>query len=122
MITKKNRKLARQKRHLRIRNRVSGTTERPRLAVYRTLKHMYAQLIDDTQGRTLVAASTLDPELKPALDGLAKQEEASRVGRLIADRAKAAGISKVVFDRAGFLYHGRVKHLADAAREAGLVF
>ena len=122
MITKKSRNLARLKRHRRIRNRVVGTPERPRLSVFRSLKHMYAQVIDDTQGRTLAAASTLDPSLRDSLATLPKVEEAARVGALVAERARAAGITKVVFDRGGYLYHGRVQRLADAAREAGLVF
>ena len=122
MITKKSRNLARLKRHRRIRNRVVGTPERPRLSVFRSLKHMYAQVIDDSQGRTLAAASTLDPSLRDSLAALPKVEEAARVGALVAERARAAGITKVVFDRGGYLYHGRVQRLADAAREAGLVF
>ena len=122
MITKKSSQAARQKRHQRIRNRVQGTPERPRLAVFRSLKHMYAQVIDDTRGHTLAAASTLDPQVRGELAGLPKVEEAARVGRLVAERAKAAGVETVVFDRAGYLYHGRVRRLADAAREAGLVF
>ena len=125
MFRKKSSAKARQKRHLRIRMRVSGTAERPRLAVFRSLKHMYAQLIDDTApggSRTLVAASTLDADLRPELTELKKQDEAARVGRLVAERAKAAGITSVVFDRGGYLYHGRVQKLADAAREAGLTF
>ncbi len=105
-------------RHLRVRKKVSGTPNRPRLAVFRSLKHVYAQVIDDTQGRTLVAASTLDPELKPQLEGKSHQnvDASVMVGRLIAQRALDKGISKVVFDRGGFKYHGRVKALADAAR------
>ena len=122
MITKKSSQAARQKRHQRIRNRVQGTPQRPRLAVFRSLKHMYAQVIDDTRGHTLAAASTLDPQVRGELAGLPKVEEAARVGRLVAERAKAAGVETVVFDRAGYLYHGRVRRLADAAREAGLVF
>ena len=122
MIRKKSSAQARQKRHRRIRSRLQGTTERPRLTVFRSLKHMYAQVIDDTQGRTLVAASTLDSGLRPELTELKKVDEAERVGRLVAERAKAAGITQVVFDRSGYLYHGRVKKLADAAREAGLTF
>jgi large subunit ribosomal protein L18 len=122
MITKKSSQEARQKRHQRIRNRVQGTPQRPRLAVFRSLKHMYAQVIDDTRGHTLAAASTLDPQVRGDLAGLPKVEEAARVGRLVAERAKAAGVETVVFDRAGYLYHGRVRRLADAAREAGLVF
>src|SRR5919202_1249601 len=122
MITKKSSQAARQKRHQRIRNRVQGTPQRPRLAVFRSLKHMYAQVIDDTRGHTVAAASTLDPALRGELANLPKSEEAVRVGKLIAERAKAAGVSKVVFDRAGYLYHGRVQKLADAAREGGLSF
>ncbi|HEX2036381.1 MAG TPA: 50S ribosomal protein L18 [Chloroflexota bacterium] len=122
MITKKSRSLARQKRHQRIRKRVEGTAARPRLSVFRSLKHIYAQVIDDTQGRTLAAASTLDPALREVLPTLPKVEEAARVGALVAERARAAGISTVVFDRGGYLYHGRVRRLADAAREGGLVF
>ncbi|MBI3972450.1 MAG: 50S ribosomal protein L18 [Chloroflexi bacterium] len=122
MITKKSRSEAREKRHQRIRRRIQGTPERPRLNVFRSNAHIYAQIIDDTQMRTLVAASTLDSELRGGLAGTPKQEEAARVGALVAQRALAAGISRVVFDRGGYLYHGRVQKLADAAREAGLVF
>ncbi len=111
---------ARQKRHERIRLHLSGSTDRPRLAVFRSLNHIYAQVIDDTTGRTLAAASSLEKELKGI--GQAKTEEAKTVGRLIAERARSAGIERVVFDRAGFRYHGRIKSLADAAREAGLEF
>ncbi|WP_376789510.1 50S ribosomal protein L18 [Thermoflexus sp.] len=112
----------RQRRHRRVRKKVFGTPERPRLSVFRSLKHIYAQIIDDTRGVTLAAASTLDPELREQLDGLTKTEKARLVGRLIAQRALAKGIRKVVFDRGGYKYHGRVKALADAAREAGLEF
>jgi large subunit ribosomal protein L18 len=115
-----SRSAARQKRHERIRLRFAGTAERPRLAVFRSLNHIYAQVIDDTSGRTLAAASTLEPELKSSKQ--TKTEEAAVVGRLVAERAKTAGIERVVFDRAGFRYHGRIKSLADAAREAGLDF
>ena len=111
---------ARQKRHERIRLRLSGSPERPRLTVFRSLNHIYAQVIDDTTGRTLAAASSLEKELKTA--GQKKTDEAKTVGRLIAERARSAGIEQVVFDRAGFRYHGRIKSLADAAREAGLEF
>ena len=111
---------ARQKRHERIRLRLSGSPERPRLAVFRSLNHIYAQVIDDTTGKTLAAASSLEKELKTA--GHKKTDEARLVGRLIAERARSAGIERVVFDRAGFRYHGRIKSLADAAREAGLEF
>jgi large subunit ribosomal protein L18 len=122
MITKKSRNLARKKRHRRIRTWLKGTPERPRLSVFRSLKHMYAQVIDDSAGRTLAAASTLEPPLRGDMAGMAKVEEAAGVGRLIAERAKQAGVTQVVFDRGGYLYHGRVRRLADAAREAGLVF
>ena|SRR5919197_5445866 len=122
MIRKGSRKLARQKRHRRIRSRLTGTPDRPRLSVFRSLKHMYAQIIDDTAGRTLVAASTLDPPLRGAMAGVPKVEEAAGVGRLLAGRARQAGITQVVFDRGGYLYHGRVQRLAEAAREAGLIF
>jgi large subunit ribosomal protein L18 len=111
---------ARQKRHSRIRLHLAGTADRPRLAVFRSLNHIYAQVIDDASGRTLAAASTVDRELKGSK--ATKTEEAAVVGRLIAGRAKAAGVERVVFDRAGFRYHGRIKSLADAAREAGLDF
>ena len=111
---------ARQKRHERIRLSLAGTPERPRLAVFRSLNHIYAQVIDDTSGRTLAAASTLERELKGSRS--TKTEEAAVVGRLVAERAKSAGVERVVFDRAGFRYHGRIKSLADAAREAGLDF
>ena len=111
---------ARRKRHERIRLHLAGTDGRPRLAVFRSLNHIYAQVIDDTSGRTLAAASTVDKELKGSKS--TKSEEAAVVGRLIAQRAKAAGVERVVFDRAGFRYHGRIKSLADAAREAGLEF
>lgn len=113
---------ARRRRHQRVRKKVFGTPERPRLSVFRSLKHIYAQIIDDTRGITLAAASTLDPELRGQLDGLTKTEKARRVGGLIAQRALAKGIHQVVFDRGGYRYHGRVKALADAAREAGLEF
>ena len=111
---------ARQKRHARLRLRVAGDAGRPRLAVFRSLNHIYAQVIDDSSGRTLAAASSLEPDLKSAM--ASKSSEASTVGRIVAERARAAGVGRVVFDRAGFRYHGRVKSLADAAREAGLEF
>jgi large subunit ribosomal protein L18 len=115
-----NRGAARQKRHERIRLHLAGTSARPRLAVFRSVKHISAQVIDDSTGRTLAAASTLEPELRDSKQ--TKTDEAKVVGRLVAERAKTAGIDRVVFDRAGFRYHGRVKSLADAAREAGLDF
>jgi len=111
---------ARQKRHERIRLRLSGSPERPRLAVFRSLNQIYAQVIDDASGKTLASASSLEKELRTA--GGRKTDEAKSVGRLIAERARSAGIERVVFDRAGFRYHGRIKSLADAAREAGLEF
>jgi len=111
---------ARRKRHERIRLHMAGTDVRPRLAVFRSLNHIYAQVIDDASGRTLAAASTLEKDLRGSKSS--KAEEAAVVGRLLAERAKAAGIERVVFDRAGFRYHGRIKSLADAAREAGLEF
>jgi large subunit ribosomal protein L18 len=111
---------ARQKRHERIRLRLSGSPERPRLAVFRSLNHIYVQVIDDSTGKTLAAASSLEKELKGASQR--KSDGAKAVGRLIAERCKSAGIESVVFDRAGFRYHGRIKSLAEAAREAGLEF
>jgi large subunit ribosomal protein L18 len=115
-----SRSASRDKRHARLRLRLSGTGARPRLAVFRSLNHIYAQVIDDTSGTTVAAASSLESGLR-GTDG-SKTDDAKRVGRLVAERAKAAGIDKVVFDRAGFKYHGRVRSLAEAAREAGLDF
>jgi len=121
-MPKETRRSIRQRKHIRVRKKVFGTTDRPRLCVYRSLNHIYAQVIDDVQGRTLVAASTLAPELR-AGEGSRKNIAAARnVGKLIAEKAKAQGITKVVFDRGGNLYHGRVAALADAAREHGLDF
>lgn len=117
-----NSKQARKRRHRRIRYRLSGTAERPRLNVYRSLNHIYAQIIDDEAGETLVSASTIDSNLVADMDGKTKKEKAVIVGKTIAQRAKDAGIEKVVFDRGGYLYHGRVKSLADGAREGGLKF
>ncbi len=111
-----------RRRHARIRRSVSGTPDRPRLAVFRSNQHIYAQVIDDTQHHTLVAASTLEPELREKLESGANCSASVEVGKLVAQRALAKGITKVVFDRGGNLYHGRVKALADAAREAGLEF
>jgi len=113
---------ARKKRHKRIRKKVFGNIERPRLVVYRSLKHIYAQIIDDMKGHTLVSASTLDNELKGKYKYGGNIEAAKMVGHLIAKRAVTVGIKKVVFDRGGFKYHGRIKALADAAREEGLEF
>ncbi|HHW58200.1 MAG TPA: 50S ribosomal protein L18 [Clostridia bacterium] len=121
MITKPNRNALREKRHLRVRKKVFGTPERPRLNVFKSLKHIYVQIIDDTVGHTLVAASTLDPELRSIARGANKQS-AKLVGELIAKRALEKGIKDVVFDRGGYIYHGVVKELADAARQAGLNF
>jgi large subunit ribosomal protein L18 len=120
MTASVSRSAARHKRHARLRLRVTGDAARPRLAVFRSLNHIYAQVIDDASGRTLAAASSLEPDMRSATG--TKSAEASVVGRLVAERARAAGVGKVVFDRAGFRYHGRIKSLADAAREAGLDF
>jgi large subunit ribosomal protein L18 len=117
MLKQFDRKGARMRRHRRVRVRVAGTGERPRLSVFRSMHHVYAQLIDDVSGRTLAAASTV--QLKSGAKDL---EAAAAVGKSIAEKAKAAGVTAAVFDRGGFLYHGRVKALADAAREAGLEF
>jgi large subunit ribosomal protein L18 len=108
--------------HKRVRQRVEGTTERPRLCVYRSLGHIYAQVIDDRAGKTLVSASSVDKDTKKNLKGGGNIAAAKMIGKAIAERAKAAGVVKVVFDRGGYKYHGRVKALADAAREAGLQF
>ena len=119
-ISTKAKHAARLKRHSRLRKKVRGDSERPRLAVFRSNKHIVAQVIDDRAGKTLAAASTLETDLKSGATG--NIDAAKKVGRLIAERAKAAGVSAVVFDRGGFLYHGRVAAVADAAREAGLEF
>ena len=108
--------------HERVRQRVEGTPARPRLCVYRSLGHIYAQVIDDLSGKTMVSASSVDGETKKSLKGGGNISAAKVIGKTIAERAKAAGVSKVVFDRGGYKYHGRVKALADAAREAGLQF
>ena len=112
----------RDRRKLRIRHKVSGTPERPRMSVFRSLKHMYVQVVDDTQGKTLAHASTLSKDVKPQADDTHKTGGAEKVGQAIAAQLKAKGITKVVFDRNGYLYHGRVKALAEAARKAGLEF
>lgn len=122
MVNKKSRKEVRVKKHLRIRNRFSGTAERPRLAVYRSNNHMYAQIIDDTAGNTLVSASTLEKDVKAELAKTNDKDAAAYVGTVIGKRALEKGIRQVVFDRGGYLYHGKVAALADAAREAGLEF
>ncbi len=110
------------RRVFRVRKKIFGTPERPRLAVYRSLRHIYALLVDDVSGRTLTSVSTLTPEIREQIKGMKKTEQAAVVGRKIAEKAKALGIERVVFDRRGFKYHGRIKSLADAAREAGLKF
>lgn len=113
---------ARIRRHRRIRMKISGTAERPRLNVFRSLDHIYVQVIDDVAGNTLVSASTVENKLASALNGKTKKEQAVIVGKTVAERALEAGITTVVFDRGGYLYHGRVKALADSARESGLKF
>ena len=118
----KQRAEARARRHFRVRKKVYGTPERPRLNVFRSDKHIYAQVIDDTEGHTLAAASTVDSELAGKVKGKTKTEQAKLVGELVARRAQEKGIKSVVFDRGGYKYHGRVQALADAAREAGLEF
>lgn len=115
-------RIARKRRHTRVRGKIAGTAGRPRLNVFRSLGHIYAQVIDDTAGHTLASASTIDRELRDKIEGKGKSEAAKLVGELIAQRAQQAGVQTVVFDRGGFRYHGRVKALADAAREAGLKF
>ena len=122
MVSKKDRKVVRAKKHMRIRNRVNGTSECPRLAVFRSNNHMYAQIIDDTVGNTLVSASTAQKEVKAELEKTNDVAAAAYVGKLVAERALEKGITTVVFDRGGFIYHGKVQALADAAREAGLNF
>ncbi len=118
----RNGKARRIARHARVRRKVVGTSERPRLSVFRSLHHIYAQVIDDSQGVTLAAASSLEGELRSDRNGQKKSEVSKRVGALVAERAKSNGIESVVFDRGGYKFHGRVKALADAAREGGLVF
>ncbi|MBI4266820.1 MAG: 50S ribosomal protein L18 [Chloroflexi bacterium] len=115
-------KSARIRRHQRVRKKVEGISSRPRLSVFRSLNHIYAQVIDDTKGNTMVSASTLDPEIKTVTNGKKKADEAQLVGSVLARRARDKGIEQVVFDRGGYKYHGRVKALADAARQAGLKF
>ena len=122
MVSKKSRSEVRVKKHERMRNRFAGTAERPRLAVFRSNNHMYAQIIDDTVGKTLVSASTNEPEAKKALEKTNNVEAAAYVGKVIAERAIEKGIKEVVYDRGGFIYQGKVQALADAAREAGLNF
>lgn len=122
MIKHKSRNESRRRRHLRIRRAVRGTPERPRLSVFRSVAHIYAQVVDDGAGRTLAAASSLDPEIRTQAAGVKKTEAGKLVGQLVARRAKERGVSRVVFDRGGYLYHGRVKAVADGAREGGLEF
>jgi large subunit ribosomal protein L18 len=122
MIKKEDKNAVRRKRHYRMRRNIKGTQERLRLNVYRSLDNIYAQIINDDEGRTLVAASTLDAEIRPQLDGIDKKQAARLVGTLIGKRALEAGIEQVVFDRGGYLYTGRVAELAAGAREAGLKF
>lgn len=122
VITKSISNVARLKRHRRMRKNLAGTTVRPRLNVFRSLNHMYAQIIDDTTGHTLVSASTLDKEIKENSGYTGNKEAAKQVGELVAKRALEKGITKVVFDRGGYIYHGRVEALATGAREAGLEF
>lgn len=122
MPSNKSRSEARLRRHARVRKHVHGTPERPRLCVFRSMEEIYAQVIDDQAGNTLVSASSIDSELRSKTDGKNKTEQARLVGKMVAERAKAKGIDQVVFDRGGFRYIGRVKALADAAREGGLEF
>ena len=122
MVSKTDRKLERNRRHRRVRNKVSGTAERPRLCVYRSNSNLYAQIIDDVVGHTLVSASTTQKDVKAELEKTNDVAAASYLGKVIAERALAKGITEVVFDRGGFIYHGKIEALADAAREAGLKF
>jgi large subunit ribosomal protein L18 len=115
-------RLARIRRHARVRSKIEGTSDRPRLAVFRSLNHIYAQVIDDLKGETLASASTLDPEINGNLEGKAKKSQAELVGQVVAKRAKEKGVKQVVFDRGGYKYMGRVQALADAARKEGLNF
>ena len=119
---KETRSAARKRRHVRVRKKVSGTSGIPRMSVFRSLKHIYAQIIDDTVGQTLVSASTLDADVRDQVVGLNKTDQAKIVGKLLAEKALSNGVTQVVFDRGGYLHHGRVKALADASREAGLKF
>ena len=122
MVSKKTRTVVRENKHRKLRNRFSGTAERPRLAVFRSNNHMYAQIIDDTVGKTLVSASTLDKDVKAELEKTNNVEAATVVGTVVAKKALEKGITTVVYDRGGFVYEGKVKALAEAAREAGLEF
>ena len=122
MVSKESRQEIRAKKHMKIRNRFSGTAERPRLAVFRSNNHVYAQVIDDVAGKTLVSASTLEKDIKAELKNTDDIDAATKIGDVVAKRALEKGIKAVVFDRGGYIYHGKVKALADAAREAGLEF
>ena len=122
MVSKKSKSEIRRKKHMRLRNRFSGTAQRPRLAVFRSNNHMYAQIIDDTVGNTLVAASTVEKTIKSELEKTNDKAAAAYIGTVIAKRALEKGIKEVVFDRGGFIYQGKIQALADAAREAGLDF
>lgn len=122
MVLQESRDERRRVRHLRLRRRVVGTPDRPRLSVFRSLQHIYAQVIDDQQGHTLVAASTREPEIARQVQGLRRVEQSRVVGRVLAQRAREKGIVRVVFDRGGYAYHGRVRALAEGAREGGLEF
>ncbi len=122
MANNKSRSAARERRHQRVRSNVSGTEGRPRLSVFRSLAEIYAQVIDDEAGQTLASASSVDRELRAQLNGMNKTDQAKKVGETLAARAKAIGIQKIVFDRGGYRYIGRVKALADGAREGGLEF
>ncbi|RQD70191.1 MAG: 50S ribosomal protein L18 [Tindallia sp. MSAO_Bac2] len=122
MLKKPSKNSLRIKRHKRLRNKVNGTSQRPRLNVYRSLSNIYAQVIDDIQGETIVAASSLEKEIKEQVNSCGSKEAAELVGKAVAERAVEKGITEVTFDRGGYIYHGRVKSLADGAREAGLKF
>ncbi len=122
MAKNQSRSKARERRHKRVRSHISGTPERPRLSIYRSLSEIYAQIIDDKAGRTLASASTLDHELRSNMDGLKKSDQARKIGQALAERARAKGIKQIVFDRGGYHYIGRVKALAEGAREGGLEF
>lgn len=122
MFKKVDRQAVRKTKHLKIRKRISGTAERPRMSVYRSLSNIFVQLVDDVNGKTLVSASTIDKELKAEIKNGGNVEAAKLVGKKVAERAVAAGIKTIIFDRSGYIYTGRVKALADAAREAGLEF
>lgn len=122
MARVEEKRLARKRRHLRVRKKIQGTAERPRLSVYRSLKHIYAQIIDDTQGKTMVSASTKDPSFREEFSETMNKEAARHIGKILARKALDKGIETVVFDRGGYLYHGRVRALAEGAREQGLIF